>query len=532
MANFHRVVFALVLLLASWLPTTSQAESMPATSVTNPTVLKWPMSFNTGADAGKTRVYSTAVLACQAGLINYGASMSSYVTTNVNGTSASCVYGPPALPYQGSWGTTVAANSCAPAGGLTTDPCMTYSCPAGQNWTLSGNQCTRPDCPAGAVRDPVTGTCNVNYCLASKDKPAGTYSGSGGTGAKSLCNMQAPSGDPAQPGCLIEGFANVAFNDPPNQTWSAAMKYTGGKCAAAAGNPDAGPPPLVGCPPGQLTGMVNGEPYCYKPGPTTPKTTTAGNSSNTNNPDGSSTNTNRQQTTTCTPTTCSTVTNTTIINTSSSGVSGSPVTTTTTTTCVRGAAGCQTAASVPPPEVTTSTTTGSTTTGPTTTTGNTSTTPTTTTSTTVTTGGGGGGSGSGGGNGEGDEDGSLFSGECGKPPVCDGDAVLCAVAAATFATNCVLKNPNTPTPLYDAAITKTGDQTGTNPNNSTVNISSSSFDQTELLGGASGMADRSITVMGSVIVIPFSSVNIWLQRLGVILQACTFLLCARIVVRG
>lgn len=125
-----------------------------------------------------------------------------------------------------------------------------------------------------------------------------------------------------------------------------------------------------------------------------------------------------------------------------------------------------------------------------------------------------------------------FSGACGAPPVCKGDAIMCAIAAATFATNCLLKDPNKQTPLYDAAIAKTGDQTTSLPGNSTINISPASFDQTELLGGASGMSDRTVTVMGSTIALPFSSVNVWLARLGVILQACAFLLCARIVTRG
>lgn len=127
---------------------------------------------------------------------------------------------------------------------------------------------------------------------------------------------------------------------------------------------------------------------------------------------------------------------------------------------------------------------------------------------------------------------SSFGGACGAPPVCEGDAVMCAVAASTFATNCTLSNPNTPTPLYDAAIGKTGDQTGSLSGNSTVSVAANQFDQTELLGSAAGMSDRSVTVAGHVISIPFSSVNIWLVRLGLVLQAVTFLVCARIVIRG
>ena len=191
-----------------------------------------------------------------------------------------------------------------------------------------------------------------------------------------------------------------------------------------------------------------------------------------------------------------------------------------------------------PPTTASTTTTGTTTTGPTTTTGNTSTTPTTTTTTTVTTGGGGSGSGNGGGggtggNGEGDEDGSLFAGECGKAPICDGDAVLCAVAAATFKQECNWRpGPSVESAAFDTAKVLTGDQTGNLPGNSSVAIGPSSFDQTNILGSAFGISDRSITVMGSTINVPFSVVNVWLERLGLVLQAVTFLLCIRIVTRG
>jgi hypothetical protein len=86
--------------------------------------------------------------------------------------------------------------------------------------------------------------------------------------------------------------------------------------------------------------------------------------------------------------------------------------------------------------------------------------------------------------------------------------------------------------LYDSSKVLTGDQTGALPGNSTYAITSASFDTTELLGAGGGMADVSISVMGKTISLPFSSVNLWLARLGVILQAVTFLLCIRIVSRG
>jgi len=49
-----------------------------------------------------------------------------------------------------------------------------YSCPSNQNWTLSGSNCTRPDCGPGDVRDPATGVCQ-SACVSK----AGTTASSG-----------------------------------------------------------------------------------------------------------------------------------------------------------------------------------------------------------------------------------------------------------------------------------------------------------------------------------------------------------------
>lgn len=500
MAYLHRLIFCALVLLSAWLPASSYAATVAATHYYG---AQWP---------GATLTYGTDALAQCASLASQRlAAGLPPLTGAISVTGLTCYAGTSGFGGLGDW----------------------YSCPVGSTGL-----------------DPVTHLCTVtvtgppppNYCTASAGQAAGTYGGPGGVGPKSLCVLSAPSGDPALPGCLATGFADIAFGESPNQTWSAAMKYTGAKCAPSAGAPDAGPPPTVACPRGQVTGQVNGQDICYRPGPEVPKTTTATSSSTTTNPNGSTTTSTNTQETNCTASTCTTTTT----NTSSTagGTTGTvpttPVTTTSSTTCTRGAIGCQTTAVSRPPVTTTTTSSGSTTTGATTTTGGQTTTQTggTTTSTTINTSGGSAGnngSGTGGGNGTGsggDGDGGLFSGVCGAPPICDGDAVMCAVAAATFATNCTLSDPKIPTPLYDAAITKTGDQTGLLPGNSTVNVSPSQFDQTELLGAAAGMTDRSITVAGRQISIPFSSVNVWLARLGLVLQAVTFLVCARIVIRG
>lgn len=68
---------------------------------------------------------------------------------------------------------------------------VTYSCPANQNWTLSGSNCTRPDCSAGQTHSSTDGICRTG-CAAAGTKGTGTAAyglDKMGTGAmpSSLC---------------------------------------------------------------------------------------------------------------------------------------------------------------------------------------------------------------------------------------------------------------------------------------------------------------------------------------------------------
>lgn len=131
---------------------------------------------------------------------------------------------------------------------------------------------------------------------------------------------------------------------------------------------------------------------------------------------------------------------------------------------------------------------------------------------------------------------SAFSGTCSSPAVCSGDAIQCAVAAQSLKTACAFESTaekSTEENAYTTGILKTGDQTTDLVKNpAPVSLSAGSFDQTELLGAAVGMSDLTVTVFRSTVTLPFSNINIWLQRLGMMLQAVTFLLCMRIVARG
>lgn len=127
---------------------------------------------------------------------------------------------------------------------------------------------------------------------------------------------------------------------------------------------------------------------------------------------------------------------------------------------------------------------------------------------------------------------SISVGSCGTVPACSGDAIQCAVAAQTFKMACSLApDPGQETAAYDAAKGLTGNQTTNLPGNNTINISAGSFDQSEFLGAAVGVQDLTVTVAHKLITLPLSQVNIWLSRLGSLLQAVTFLVCLKIVTR-
>lgn len=130
--------------------------------------------------------------------------------------------------------------------------------------------------------------------------------------------------------------------------------------------------------------------------------------------------------------------------------------------------------------------------------------------------------------------GSGFGGKCGAvPPACSGDAVMCAIAIATFKTECALQRPQDSLALIaydDAAARDQGDQT--KDITTSVTINSSKFDQSDALGVAGGLQDMAIDIAGKAVVIPWSVVGDKLHIVGLIMQAVTFLLCARIVMRG
>jgi hypothetical protein len=128
---------------------------------------------------------------------------------------------------------------------------------------------------------------------------------------------------------------------------------------------------------------------------------------------------------------------------------------------------------------------------------------------------------------------SSFGGTCTAGYTCSGDAAMCATAKASYETNCALNQTSAESALYEAHKNDAPGGVLDSLNlRTTTTLSASSFDQTDLIGGAAGMQDTSIDIAGRPFLVEFSRVNTWLQLLGYLGVAVTMLLAIRIVFRG
>jgi hypothetical protein len=107
---------------------------------------------------------------------------------------------------------------------------------------------------------------------------------------------------------------------------------------------------------------------------------------------------------------------------------------------------------------------------------------------------------------------------------------MCAVALEQHKRNCALFVDASPeSTLYDSEKGKTGPQY----TSETVNLGPSSFSQANALGSAAQcITDKTVTVAGHSVVLPFSQVCSTLQHLGTVLIFISFLMAYRIVSRG
>lgn len=125
---------------------------------------------------------------------------------------------------------------------------------------------------------------------------------------------------------------------------------------------------------------------------------------------------------------------------------------------------------------------------------------------------------------------STFSGSCSANFTCTGDAVMCATARAVNEQKCLLDKQSPEATLYEQSKvngTATGVQTANHA------ITSASFDSSNALGAsAQCIANRTVTVMGSSITLPFSDICPYLAHLGTLLLAVSWLMAFVIVGKG
>lgn len=145
--------------------------------------------------------------------------------------------------------------------------------------------------------------------------------------------------------------------------------------------------------------------------------------------------------------------------------------------------------------------------------------------------GGGRGNGSGG-DGDGDDEEGSFDGACASGFQCTGDAIQCAIAKEQHIRACKLFDDKTAeSDLYDENKSKEGDQTKDNPLNDTVDINGR-IDSSDALGGGACIGDLNITVSGTAITLPLSTLCPTLAMLGNLLVAVSMLVALRIITRG
>lgn len=180
-----------------------------------------------------------------------------------------------------------------------------WTCPEGQNWTLSGQTCTRPDCPEGTTRNS-DGTC-VNPCQSKIDQGTkfGIYTYPVGTSI---------TGTYCDGGCRLAlgSTAEPYYTDGKTQTRVLSQTYLIGSCTASDGTapspgmpgetpPDPPKPPPCAPTEGVMTSST-GAIHCVPAGipGSNPPVVTKEKSVSTN-PDGSTTT--KETTTTRDPTT-------------------------------------------------------------------------------------------------------------------------------------------------------------------------------------------------------------------------------------
>lgn len=452
MAHLHRLIFAALVLLSVWMPSSSYA-SFPATP---PPVTYRAQSclYSSNSFFGS---YASPQAACQASAYQYAGNAGNVVTYSVSGSG----------PYVCTWSQSAAA-TCSSTKTYTIPSAATgsYVCPA--NSTLSGSTCT---CNSGWSQSG--STCidpNIDKCAAAKN---GFDLFSGFSSLPTVGASFCPA-DGAASSCAAKVSGGFCTIKAGVKKCTYEVAYTGGTCVPPAPSPTESPVPT---PCKGTYGQVNGVDVCLPLGTDPSVTVETGKKTETTTTSsgGGPTTESTTEKATCIGSQCTTEKTT--VTTTPDGVS----TTKTETKSESKDDFCKT--NPRSPQCLT----------------------------------------------------SSWGGSCSASFSCDGDAIMCAITREQHTRNCKLFDDmsSTEVQLYNSEKGKAGEQTSTLPGSASVQISSANFDTSDAIGAGSGcIADKSVTVAGSVISIPFSTVCGHLAMLGNILLAVSFLLAGRILVRG
>lgn len=154
------------------------------------------------------------------------------------------------------------------SGGLCYPP-PTLSCPAGQNWTLSGSNCTRPDCVAPQVRNAGTGVCEMPACVSTASaSPVKWYDMGTNPDAlkKFVCVgscMALYSGDSVSKSAIIDGVRHYYAYGGYDYSGAGAVD----SCTPGAEVPSAPSGtteiPVSHCASNQIEGLIDGKLNCW-----------------------------------------------------------------------------------------------------------------------------------------------------------------------------------------------------------------------------------------------------------------------------
>lgn len=193
---------------------TARAETIPATSNVAQTYVAWDFRSYIAASSAIQAACSAALAYKNSQGANYD--LGSCVVTNsaTSGLSVGTQVANARFLYHGL---TEAQGGFAEQRSINVAS-VGYACPSGQDWTLSGSTCTRPDCAAGYDRNSA-GQC-VKDCTAKAGQPTtnGNYlfSGAPSTWAVSECKVYCPQRTISAYGGMGYGCKYTGVSADPN----------------------------------------------------------------------------------------------------------------------------------------------------------------------------------------------------------------------------------------------------------------------------------------------------------------------------